>query len=719
MSSSNNMTFFNTNDNEISSADDHEMSAFFDFDLYASNNDTSSSNDTSFTMSSNNMSPPHSTSSLNTSAQGVSGNKVEYRATSPNVNYNDISPGLSGFLVRADGTRTSVRFGTPFNITPPDAMIGNARNVTPSNVSTGSFSNVPLSNMSMDNFGSVLPPDAMVDNARDVSLSNTGMNNFGNTSSSNVSLGNFDNFTPLDATTGNSFSNTPTRLGLLPAMSEDQKKGIQNTFQDMKANHKYPLGFPMAELRWATQAPYNMDGPTMKKCMEWALAELYPNEHAALTGNGLNPNPTHLTGGEPQKPPSQTLWDDQLALAGLLDPGFDWDSEVPVGESWVDPAWLLKEGEDVMGENLEDEENEDEDEDEDEEEDEDEDENENEEELGDESEKGEESEKELSESGSEFQSDSSSDSDSEEEDDDDARGSGGLSSAAPRKTLPRQQWGGKHPETRWDSIGRVIYNPGAALPAAPSAAANLGRNSSSPPVEDRSGLPWSVEEEQAAGRAMEWVLERWGRKGLTMDQKYQECAERLRAGFRFSRPWRALKAQYSRSIRARTGVDERRTVKPHRMQTCVQKTGERSKPQWKAASDAAAAGKAADERVRKEKAEKAEKEKEEKRLERERKRRRAAVDEEVEEAEEADEEPPRRVKRARTHPRASSSSPSGDLDMREAAVADLPAAVGAAGEEAASAAPNTQAQVAADEELARRLQEEEAVNARPRRAYRR
>lgn len=698
MSSSNNMTSFNTNNNDISSADDHEMSAFFDFDLYASNNDTSSSNDTSFTsMSSNKMSPPHSTSSnntssLNMSAQGVSGNKGEYRATSPNVNYNDISPGLSGFLVRADGTRTSVRFGTPFNITPPDAMIGNARNVTPSNVSTGSFSNVPLSNMSMDNFGSALPPDAMIDNARDVPLSNTGMNNFGNTSPSNVSLGNFDDFTPLDATTGNSFSNTPARLGLLPAMSEDQKKGIQNTFQDMKANHKYPLGFPMAELRWATQAPYNMDGPTMKKCMEWALAELYPNEHAALTGNGVNPNPTHLNGGESQKPPSQTLWDDQLALAGLLDPGFDWDPEVPVGESWVDPAWLLKEGEDVMGENLEDEEDENE-----ENEDEDENEDENEEELGDESEKEEESEKGLSDSGSEFQSDSSSNSDSED-DDDDARGSGGLSSAAPRKTLPRQQWGGKHPETRWDSTGRVIYNPGAALPAASSAAANFGRNSSSPPVEDRSGLPWSVEEEQAAGRAMEWVLERWGRKGLTMDQKYQECAERLRVGFRFSRPWRALKAQYSRSIRARTRVDERRTVKPHRMQTCVQKTGERSKPQWKAASDAAAAGKAADERVRKEKAEKAEKEKEEKREERERKRRWAAVDEE---AEEADEEPPRRVKRARTHPRASSSSPSGDLDMREATVADLPAAVGAAGEEAASAAPNTQAQVAADEELAR------------------
>ncbi|KAL0263359.1 hypothetical protein SLS55_002339 [Diplodia seriata] len=267
--------------------------------------------------------------------------------------------------------------------------------------------------------------------------------------------------------------------------------------------------------------------------------------------------------------------------------------------------------------------------------------------------------------------------------------------------------------------------PASQEPAVPAANTNTTTSSSPapPPVEDRENMPWIDRDIQAAGRAMQWVLAvdpgTW-----TVDDRYEQCAARMERESGIRRSWKALRSAYNRRVRQATGVDERKTPKPHRLQTSVQKTGKRSAPIWKAAAVAAKAGKAADKAMKEEKKRKREEEKEAKKGEREAKRRRKGEEEEekgkgkrrraeVDEEDEEVEKAPRRIKRVRFAPRSSDSPKPGDEKEEEPAVA------GAAGEGSASAEPDTQAaQVAADEALARRLHKEETARTRSRRARR-
>ncbi|EKG21477.1 hypothetical protein MPH_01198 [Macrophomina phaseolina MS6] len=216
-------------------------------------------------------------------------------------------------------------------------------------------------------------------------------------------------------------------------------------------------------------------------------------------------------------------------------------------------------------------------------------------------------------SGTEYEaSDADSDADSGNDDDndtDDSCGGDGLSSTGTRPSAPATS---APKTTATTPSGRVVSRPGTALPAAtraPTAQSTLrGSSDPTPSVPRRRRgreAAWGDEEQQAAGRAMAWVLERWGRKSQTLAQKFER------------------------------------------------------------------------------------------------------------------EKPPRRVKRARNKlPLSTESLLPGDAEMREGEVVEVPATAGAAGEGAS--APNSQAQMAADEELARCLQREEAAaNTRPRRTHRR
>ncbi|KAL1628035.1 hypothetical protein SLS56_006076 [Neofusicoccum ribis] len=250
----------------------------------------------------------------------------------------------------------------------------------------------------------------------------------------------------------------------------------------------------------------------------------------------------------------------------------------------------------------------------------------------------------------------------------------------------------------------------ASRPATRSSAANPrgdaedGRSSTQRAdrrYQARRGQAWSAAERAALEDAMRWVLDAHPR--ATVTERWELASDRMAASSGVFRGPNAVKIQWGRKGRQDSGVDERRKPKPHRMTTSHQEAGTRSSAESKAVAASGRAGREADAKKR------AEKEEEQQQR---RKRRRVVVDEDEDE-----EEAPRPLlKRRRAAPVLSQSPPPGDVDMREAAVEDLPAAAGPAGEGAP--APNTQAQEAADAALARLLQQEEVANTRPRRSRR-
>ncbi|GME26846.1 hypothetical protein GTA08_BOTSDO01053 [Neofusicoccum parvum] len=341
-------------------------------------------------------------------------------------------------------------------------------------------------------------------------------------------------------------------------------------------------------------------------------------------------------------------------------------------------------------------------------------------------------------------SSSSSDGDDDDDDDDDNMSGDGLALAVGGHPTH----GGKSRTIQYDSRGAVVNRPStppprearsprtrkekeeekrrkreekkekkgkkkasASRPATRSSAANPrgdaedGRSNTQRDdqrYQARRGQAWSAAERAALEDAMRWVLDAHPR--ATVTERWELASDRMAASSGVFRGPNAVKIQWGRKGRQDSGVDERRKPKPHRMTTSHQEAGARSSAESKAVAASGQAGREADAKKRAEK---------EEQQQQRRKRRRVVVDEDEDE----EEAPPRPLlKRRRAAPVLSQSPPPGDVDMREAAVEDLPAAAGPAGEGAP--APNTQAQEAADAALARLLQQEEVANTRPRRSRR-
>jgi len=92
----------------------------------------------------------------------------------------------------------------------------------------------------------------------------------------------------------------------------------------------------------------------------------------------------------------------------------------------------------------------------------------------------------------------------------------------------------------------------ASEPQTPSSSANS------------KGSPWSTEEEDATIKIMQDVVDE---QQIYGDKRWTECAKRLKKQYAVNRSAAAIKNQWNRVLRARSGVDERKHPNPSRMTT--------------------------------------------------------------------------------------------------------------------------------------------------------
>lgn len=79
------------------------------------------------------------------------------------------------------------------------------------------------------------------------------------------------------------------------------------------------------------------------------------------------------------------------------------------------------------------------------------------------------------------------------------------------------------------------------------------------------GRPWSVAEEAATTRIMRDLVT--GANAVYGDRRWEMCAKRLKKDHGLTRSGPAIKNHWNRVLRARTGLDERRTPNPNKMVT--------------------------------------------------------------------------------------------------------------------------------------------------------